>query len=217
MSLQSGVLLISLILIVSAFNDKNELFASSLELKIDQKEENNLILPTTSVPERYRLHLDTRKLYVGSNEFSGEVDIDALVKRDTDKLVIHSKNLQIHNLKVFNSTDFSEIPIVQYSLYPPEDTLTIDLPSNLTVDSKVTIRISFSTTMFTYESGFYQKSYADNGTTRYLGATQFQATEARLAFPCYDEPALKSVFELKITHDERHHAIANTFGIETSK
>lgn len=47
---------------------------------------------------------------------------------------------------------------------------------------------------------------------RYLGATQFENFGARMTFPCYDEPALKAIFNLKMTHDATYNTISNTIG-----
>ena len=45
-----------------------------------------------------------------------------------------------------------------------------------------------------------------------MAATQFENFGARMTFPCYDEPALKAIFNLKMTHDESYNTIANTIG-----
>lgn len=45
---------------------------------------------------------------------------------------------------------------------------------------------------------------------RYLAATQFEAINAREAFPCYDEPGLKAIFQTNIYVPSGYHAICNT-------
>ena len=44
---------------------------------------------------------------------------------------------------------------------------------------------------------------------RYLATTQFEATNARSAFPCFDEPAFKAVFHITVAHDDNHKALSN--------
>lgn len=184
--------------------------------KLDEFE-NQLRLPTASIPERYRLHIDARNVHLGLRGFEGEVEIDVLVKEKTDYIMLHSKNQVVGEVRVTDRSG-SEILILDHSLHKPADTLTIYLKDELEAGSEITVSIQYMAFMFTYEAGFYQTYYTDsNGDTKYLGATQFQATDARFAFPCYDEPALKAVFDLKITHDRNYGAIANTMGATVNK
>jgi aminopeptidase N len=130
--------------------------------------------------------------------------------------MFHSRNQVIDELKVYSKNDLTEVSILDFHLYPAADTLTIYFAETLLPNFELIVNVKYSTSMMTYEAGFYQTSYVVGGEKKYLGATQFQATDARFAFPHYDEPALKSTFDLMITHDESLHAIANTFGEEES-
>lgn len=44
---------------------------------------------------------------------------------------------------------------------------------------------------------------------RWLAATQFAATNARHAYPCFDEPHIKAEYEIYITHDGSYSALSN--------
>lgn len=36
--------------------------------------------------------------------------------------------------------------------------------------------------------GFYNSTYTEDGEKKQMATTQFEATDARRAFPCWDEP-----------------------------
>ena len=57
--------------------------------------------------------------------------------------------------------------------------------------------------------GFYRSRYEQNGKTKYLATTQFEAADARRAFPCWDEPEAKATYEISIIADNKFTAISN--------
>ena len=58
--------------------------------------------------------------------------------------------------------------------------------------------------------GFYRSSYKDkDGSTKYLATTQMEPTDARRAFPCFDEPALKAKFTITLIADKHLTCLSN--------
>lgn len=184
--------------------------------KADAAFENQMRLPKVAAPKYYKLHLDARNIPSGALPFTGEVEIDVQIVEATDFVMFHSKNQVINELKVFANDRVTEIPIMEYHLYPAADTLTIYFLESLNANTNIVVKIKYSTNLVVGSTGFYQTSYNEGG-VRYLGATQFESTGGRYAFPHFDEPGFKAVFELTITHSASHNAIANTLGNETDK
>ena len=172
---------------------------------------NQLRLPKTSIPLHYYLYLDASKVQNGDRTLNGEVEISTIITEETDHVMIHSKTQVIEFLEVVDM-EREQIPLLEYSLYPDTDTLTIHFLEELPVGTEFAIHIRYSTLMPTFGSGFYQTSYVIDGVRRWVGSTQFQPTGARYTFPNYDEPEYKAVFELGIRHDPSYSAISNTIG-----
>jgi puromycin-sensitive aminopeptidase len=58
--------------------------------------------------------------------------------------------------------------------------------------------------------GFYRSTFVDgDGVERVIGTTQMEPADARLAFPCWDEPDLKAVFAVTLVVAEGLLAISN--------
>lgn len=59
-------------------------------------------------------------------------------------------------------------------------------------------------------AGFYRSSYKDkDGKTGYMATTQMEPTDARRAFPCFDEPALKAQFTITLVADKHMTCLSN--------
>lgn len=60
------------------------------------------------------------------------------------------------------------------------------------------LHLVFSGTLNDNMAGFYRSEYTNTaGEKRNMAVTQFEATDARKAFPCWDEPARKAVFQVR--------------------
>lgn len=75
--------------------------------------------------------------------------------------------------------------------------------------------ISISTTYYQQTTidqmaGFYRSKYTDiHGNQKIMASTQFEALDARRCFPCFDEPALKSIFGITLVVPSELTALSN--------
>ena len=77
-------------------------------------------------------------------------------------------------------------------------------------DTKAVLDILFVGELNDQMAGFYRSSYKDaDGNTQYLATTQFESTDARRAFPCWDEPALKATFDVSLIVPTELVALSN--------
>ena len=65
--------------------------------------------------------------------------------------------------------------------------------------------------------GFYRTKYTVDGEDRYAAVTQFEATDARQAFPCWDEPAVKATFDMVIVAPKDRVVLSNMPEIESQE
>ncbi|XP_058124261.1 aminopeptidase N-like [Anopheles ziemanni] len=170
-------------------------------------------LPKTSVPLHYDLHLRT-DIHRNERTFTGSVAIKLQVLETTDKLVLHNRGLSILTAKVSSLPNGVEgaptlIGDATFSLDTRVEHLTFTSPTILQTGFYL-LEVTFEGRLTTNDDGFYVSSYVnDAGERRYLATTQFESTSARMAFPCYDEPALKATFTVSITHSRTYFAISN--------
>jgi aminopeptidase 2 len=83
------------------------------------------------------------------------------------------------------------------------------LEKTVKAGSKGRLNIVFNGVVNDKMAGFYRSSYQHEGKQKYMASTQFEATDARRAFPCWDEPAAKASFTISIKVPESVTALSN--------
>ncbi len=84
-----------------------------------------------------------------------------------------------------------------HTLCSDTETLTLTFPSSLSA-GQYDLNCAFDGTLNDQMRGFYRSAYtaAQSGEKRHCAVTQFEATDARRCFPCWDEPACKATFQV---------------------
>lgn len=95
-----------------------------------------------------------------------------------------------------------------------DETCRLQLNDKLEV-GEASIKLVFNGILNDKLAGFYRSKYQVNGEDRYMATTQFEPTDARRAFPCWDEPTLKSTFQLSVITEKKYNTISNMNIIET--
>ncbi len=155
-------------------------------------------LPDTVKPKNYRLTLTPD---LDALTYKGEVAIELDVRGATREITLNSVELEIADAsiggkKLEMKADATKERVTFVALAP--------------VNGSVTLDIKFSGVISEKMRGFYRSNYtAADGTKRIMGTTQFEATSARRAFPCFDEPALKASFDVTMIIPKNRTAVSN--------
>ena len=151
-------------------------------------------LPTSVVPSNYAIRL---KPDLAKHTFQGEVTITAKVAEAVTEVMCNAANLEIQKCTVSCGDRGSSDQEAGVSLDAEQEILTMKLPAALAPGS-ATLRLQFTGVLNDKMRGFYRTKYAVAGEERWAAVTQFQPTDARQAFPCWDEPAVKATFDIVI-------------------
>ncbi|MDQ6912648.1 MAG: M1 family metallopeptidase, partial [Verrucomicrobiota bacterium] len=160
-------------------------------------------LPKQVVPEEYAIRItpDVEKL-----SFTGSETIKLNVRQSVRELVLNAADIQIE------SASLDEKPIAKSAIKrdPKEQTLNLSLGNELSPGTH-TLALKFSGKINDQGQGLYRAPYAEHGTAakKVMLGTQFEATDARRLFPCWDEPSFRARFQMTAVIPENWVAISN--------
>jgi aminopeptidase N len=177
----------------------------------------NYRLPSDLVPNHYDIMLDVQfENQTNDNKsfpYNGFVRIDFTCVRETDQLVFHMNKINITRvtLKGINDTNFdSDLVDFKWSFEEKLQFFQASLPKAFKKSLSYSVLIHYTGYLQDDNVGFYRSSYVTkDGIKRWLMTSQMEPTDARKAFPCFDEPAFKATFLITVLHPSEYHAISN--------
>ena len=163
-------------------------------------------LPRNVVPKRYQL---TVAPDLGTASFLGHERIAIEVNAATDAIVCNANELEISNATLSRPDDWNHRVGLDISFDEGLERVTFAPPSRLEPGSYV-LECDFAGVLNDKLRGFYRSTFRDdNGDEHVIATTQFESTDARRAFPCWDEPDRKAVFSVSLEVDADLLAISN--------
>ncbi|HEX2227365.1 MAG TPA: M1 family metallopeptidase [Candidatus Binatia bacterium] len=161
-------------------------------------------LPTHTIPQRYQLRLAPD---LKAWTFAGEENVSVDVQQPIDAIRVNAAELEFQSVTVMGAAGKALAATV--TLDGENEQAIFTLPETLPPGS-YDLQIQFSGILNDKLHGFYRSTYKDaQGNEKTLASTQFESTDARRAFPCWDEPAFKAVFQVTLVVDEGLTAISN--------
>ncbi|KAL2022807.1 hypothetical protein VTK56DRAFT_4623 [Thermocarpiscus australiensis] len=164
------------------------------------------LLPANVVPRHYHVTLepDFKKL-----TFDGTVVIDLDVVDESKSISLHTLELDIHSAKISSGGQtVSSSPSLSYD--EAKQVTTFDFDNAVAKGSKAQLEIKFTGQLNDKMAGFYRSTYKNpDGSEGILAVSQMEPTDARRAFPCFDEPSLKAEFTVTLIADSNLTCLSN--------
>ncbi|OWR41732.1 Aminopeptidase N [Danaus plexippus plexippus] len=165
-------------------------------------------LPTNIKPDSYLLKL-TPYIIEGNFTFDGEISIVITVKNNTNRITFHGVELSFIKINLYKKEDRKEIKIIRRTEDVARQFQILDVTETLIAGHQYVLNITYVGILNDNLHGFYRSSYEERKVKRWIAVTQFQATDARRAFPCWDEPALKAKFTISIARLNNMTSVSN--------
>jgi len=155
-------------------------------------------LPVTAIPESYDLTFEPQ---LTTATFTGDETIHVRLQRQAPSITLNSAEIEFQEVKI-TAGGSTQTAVVKPDEVNETVTLTVSKPL---APGEAHIYIRFRGVLNDKLRGFYLSQTA----RRRYAVTQFEATDARRAFPSFDEPAYKAVFHITLIIDKDDMAISN--------
>jgi aminopeptidase N len=157
-------------------------------------------LPEVATPENYKLSLTPD---LDKATFEGNETISIRVLKPTSEITLNAVDIDFHEVSISSGGSTQKAKV-----RPDKDKETVVLSVEKALSAGPgTVHITYAGTLNSEMRGFYLGK-DDQG--RKYAATQFESTDARRAFPSFDEPGYKATFDITTVADKGQVAISNS-------
>ncbi|XP_021919195.1 aminopeptidase N-like isoform X1 [Zootermopsis nevadensis] len=171
-------------------------------------------LPTHVIPTHYRIQLVP---FIVEDNFtvSGEVWIRLKCLEAAQNITLNINDIEVNEgaVKVtqLHPKEIINVQVIEHVYNTDAQTYSAILDQHLMPGVQYELYIKFLGQINDLLQGFYRSSYIDPGTgqKRWLASTQFSPTDARRAFPCFDEPAFKARFTVSLARSANLSSLSN--------
>ena len=167
-------------------------------------------LPKEVVPTEYSVRIVPN---IDNFTFAGTEIVKLKVGSRVREFVLNALELKTEAASV----DGKELPVSAMKIDRENELLTLTLSSELAPGDH-TLALRFSGKINQQGQGLFYMHYQEQGSgaRKVMLGTQFEATDARRFFPCWDEPAFRARFQLAVVVPENWLAVSN-MPIESEK
>lgn len=150
-------------------------------------------LPRSVVPHRYDLRIEPD---FEQFTFGGRVEIEVEITEPVDQIVLNAVDLQIFQPTLMTSAGSRLETEIDYQTDLQRAVVTLN---DTAPAGRGLLVMEFTGVLNDQLHGFYRSTFTDvDGKQQVIATTQFEATDARRAFPCWDEPDFKAVFGITL-------------------
>ncbi|XP_033725116.1 aminopeptidase N-like isoform X1 [Pecten maximus] len=171
-------------------------------------------LPTSLKPELYTVELQPN-MYEGDPTaftFDGSVNIRMECTQPTRNITVHINLLNITDGSIMVSAEDTTEPalsMTRFELDTERQFLIVHVNRDLTPTKFYNLALRFVGPLKDDLHGLYLSSYKRGNNSVYIATTQFQPTDARKSFPCFDEPGIKARFDIVLVRKSHMVSLSN--------
>jgi len=166
---------------------------------------NEYRLPSGVTPSHYELTLTPD---LEAFTFSGRAVIDLAMERAASGIVLNAAELTFNGASI-TLANGEVIHAKNIKLDEASERVTVVFDQELQPGT-ARLSMDYAGILNDQLRGFYRARYVDaDGIPRYMAATHLEATDARRAFPCWDEPSIKATYGITLNVPSELVALSN--------